>query len=227
MNTSSRAPRLLNTHSAPVVEAHHRVANSFAAVAAAIRLQAHDDARVKRLRGPAQVRELLEEVACRIESAAHLHRLLAHAEPGSDLDLSSYLLTVATGVVDSNWTERVALESKLEAGCVLPPDAALALAMVVSELVTNALKYAHPAGVPGKITVGCKRVEAGVLVYVADDGVGLPEGMVAEAATSMGFRLIHALARQIRAQVRVVEPGIGLRVELILASPTTPEATTR
>ncbi len=197
-------------------EANHRVANSFAAVAAAVRLQAHDDARVRRLRSPREVRDLLEEVAHRIETAATLHRILAHAEPCSNVELSTYLLTVARGVVEASWTDRATLESELRPGCVLAPGDALAVAMVVSEMVTNALKYAHPTGVSGRIVVGCRPVQAGVLIYVADDGVGLPEGLSPATASSMGFRLIHALARQIGAQVRIVEPGIGVRIELIL-----------
>jgi hypothetical protein len=47
--------------------------------------------------------------------------------------------------------------------------------LIIGELVTNALKYAHPSGVRRLIVVGCDTVGETIVVEVADDGVGLPD----------------------------------------------------
>jgi len=198
-------------------EAHHRIANNLAAIAAVVRLQADDDATVQRLRTPAEIRHLLAEVSGRIETAAELHRLLAQAEHAADLRLSEYLLLVASSILVSNATPQSAvLETDLDPYCLLPPDQGLAVALIVAELVTNAVKYAHPAGVRGKILLMCRQRDGGVVIEVADDGVGLPEGFNPEAATSLGFRLMHSLARQLGASLTFDEQGLGLRARLTI-----------
>ena len=202
-----------------VSEANHRIANSLAAIAGIVRLEASDPQRVQHLRSPAEVRNFLAEIGLRIENAAQLHRLLAESDHGSEVDLSDFLLKIAGLILASNaWSGRVTLDHDLTAGCAVPSNQALAIGLIVAELMTNSLKYAHPAGVGGKISLTCAPAHGGAAITVADDGVGLPEGFDTEAAASLGFRLMRALSRQLKAKMAFDHDELGLTVRLTTGS---------
>ena len=195
-------------------EANHRIANSLAAIAGIVRLEASDPKRVQHLRSPSEVRNFLAEISLRIDTAAELHRLLALSDHGSDIDLSNYLLKIVGSVVAANaFANGAEIDHCLGENCALPSDQALAVGLIVAELVTNSLKYAHPAGVRGKISVRCEPVADGLTIEVADDGVGLPEGFDPETAPSLGFRLMRALSRQLGANL-TFDSDMGLTARL-------------
>lgn len=204
-----------------LIEANHRVANSFAAVAAIVRLHARDEGQIRKLRSPKEVRDLLEDIAVRIETAAHMHRALTRTGPSADIDVAVHLRSIAEGLLGSCTVDPGEMIDRLDAHCAMPSAQALAVAMIVTELITNSIKYAHPAGLPGRRELGCQRTEDGLLIYFADDGVGLPEGLDPQTAASLGFRIIRSLAGQIGAELRFLEPGIGVRAELLIPVETT------
>jgi two-component sensor histidine kinase len=98
------------------------------------------------------------------------------------------------------------------------PDQATPVALIVSELVTNALKYAHPAGVAGRILVSCRLTGAGLVVEVTDDGVGLSEDFDPHSDGGLGFRVVRGLARQLGADLVYESSDIGLIVRLVLGA---------
>ena len=104
--------------------------------------------------------------------------------------------------------------------CIATSGQVVPLCLIVTELVTNALKYAHPAGVHGTIAVGCRKQADGTLVVeVADDGVGLPEDFDMAADGGLGARTIRVLARQLDAQFDFRSGPIGLRFFLRVPPP--------
>jgi PAS domain S-box-containing protein len=87
--------------------------------------------------------------------------------------------------------------------------------LIVSEAVTNAIRYAHPTGIAGRITVTCSLVsEAGVTIEVTDDGVGLPEGFDPATDGGTGFRVMRALSQRLGAALAFESTSLGLRVSL-------------
>ena len=73
----------------------------------------------------------------------------------------------------------------------MPPERTLSLGFIVVELVTNAVKYAHPTGVAGEIRCDVSSAPDGrITVEVSDDVVGLPEGMDPMKASSLGLRVV-------------------------------------
>ena len=94
--------------------------------------------------------------------------------------------------------------------CVLRSDKATLVTLIVREAVTNAIKYAHPTGIPGRITVACSRDSEGTIaVEVADDGVGLPEDFDPATDGATGFRVMRALSQRLEATLafKINEPG--------------------
>jgi len=153
-------------------------------VAAVLRLQA------RRLTVP-EGRAALEEAVRRVGSIALVHELLS-----TTLDESLPFDQVAERVI-SAVTElasgggQVHLVRSGSFG-VIPADVATPLAVVLSELVQNAVEHGLD-GRPGTLEVGATRVEDRLLVEVADDGVGLPEGFDPLTSDRLGLQIVRTL----------------------------------
>ena len=200
-------------------EAQHRIANNLALIAGYTRLQA---TRLHKAGQPLSAREAciaLEEVAARIETVGELHRLLSGA-PGEDedgIDLGRFLAKLCASLMQTvSFAGDTVITHRDAGGCMVRADQATPVALIVSELVTNALKYAHPSGVAGRIQVSCRSVGGGLVVEVTDDGVGLSEDFDPHTDGGLGFRVVRGLARQLGAKLVYESSGVGLTVRLLL-----------
>jgi two-component sensor histidine kinase len=176
-------------------ELSHRVKNSLQIIASLIQLQstaAHD----------AGTQTLLAETRNRVLTVAKLHEQLYLSQEVREVELGGYLRTLL-GVLEMPARQGdVAVELRIEASgtALLPTDRAVQVALIVNELVTNAIKYAHPSGHSGTILVRVEPGERGAhRVHVEDDGVGLPAGFDPYASASLGMRIVTGLAHQLQA----------------------------
>ena len=198
-------------------EANHRIANNLSSIAGLVRLHAAEtSSRLDPIYSGAEVRRLLDEIGSRIETVGRLHRLLSEAPSGTSIDLGAYIAETAEAIVGTLADEKlVRLSSRGMQDCFLNADQAAPVALIVSELITNAIKHAHPAGAPGRIVVRCGANLAGcVYVEVEDDGVGLPENFDPWRNGGLGFEIIRGLSQQLGAKLLFDAEGIGLRVRL-------------
>jgi two-component sensor histidine kinase len=198
-----------------IAEANHRIANNLAMIAGLARLQAGTIRDAGDNFTGQEVRLMLQEFGGRVDAVARLHRLLAN--PGQHaIDLADYLRGVAEAViVTMSCNGQADLRFEGEPGCSISSKRALSLGLIVGELVTNAAKYAHPTGIRGQITVGCRRDPDGrIVVEVSDDGVGLPDGLDPMESTHLGLRLVRSLAQQLGAEITFENDGLGLCVAL-------------
>ena len=96
-------------------------------------------------------------------------------------------------------------------------DRAVALGLIVNELVTNALKYAYPAGRPGEVRVSFgQRDGAGLALVVEDDGAGYPADGAAPQGSGLGNVIVSAMARTARGTVTRDPAHQGTRFVLSL-----------
>jgi two-component sensor histidine kinase len=160
----------------------------------------------------AEVRTILAELSGRVDAVAHLHRLLAESSAEAALSLGEYLQDISAAIVAALSSDRVnRLQFACDPHCLVPPEPALSIGFIVVELVTNAVKYAHPTGVAGEIRIACAQGPDGTItVAVSDDGVGLPEGMDPMKADSLGLRIVRSLAAQLGARVGFEHDALGL-----------------
>jgi two-component sensor histidine kinase len=94
----------------------------------------------------------------------------------------------------------------------------LPLALITSELVSNSLKYAHPTGLPTRITLSCRPDEKGGLTIVyEDDGVGFPEGFDIDGACHMGMNFIRLLSKGVGGEHQWHSDSLGIRFEIRLS----------
>ena len=160
------------------------------------------------------------EIADRIDTVGKLHLFLARSTKGT-VELNSYLKEICERLTRALAPAATSLAFDCPADCSLPPKLALPLGLITAELVSNSLKYAHPAGLPTKITVSCGRDEAGGLKFVyEDDGVGFPEEFNISAAGHMGMRFIELLSKGIAGNHSWLSDPLGIRFEMTLANTT-------
>ena len=106
----------------------------------------------------------------------------------------------------------------------MPIDRAVPLALVVSELLTNALKYGFPpehAGGTVRVTLRAPGGGGALVVQVEDDGIGLLDGFNPADSGGIGMRVVSTLARQLGAELRVGlgASGAGAAFELLMPEP--------
>jgi len=200
-----------------MAEANHRIANNLAMVAGLVRMHARRVASAPQPPTADEILNMLEEVGTRIDTVARLHRLLAHSDNGRSVDVGDYLGELSEAVVGSlTASAKARLSYRASGNCQIACERALPLGFILVELITNAVKYAHPAGVTGVIAINTTGGNGNIIVEVIDDGVGLPEGFDPASSGGLGFRLMRSLAEQVRAGLTFHDTGTGLtaRVQL-------------
>ena len=211
-----RRDRELVTKDATIREIHHRVKNNLQTVAALLRLQARridsDDAKAA-----------LEEAVRRVGSIAIVHETLSQAvEESVDFDeIADRLGEMVTEV--SALTGQVDVRRIGRFG-VLPSESANALAMVLTELLQNAVEhgYADSEGpAKGLVEVRADRMVGRLHVTVADDGRGLPDGFTLEGSTNLGLSIVRTLVEsELGGQLDLTaRPEGGTRVVVDLPLP--------
>jgi two-component sensor histidine kinase/integral membrane sensor domain MASE1 len=168
-------------------ELQHRVKNSFAMISSLIFVSS------KGADSP-EVSNALEELDARVRAVAELYSLLYSRGSFSELRLDEYCLQVAPSLL--GLSGKIALEAEMEA-LVVDAGTAAPLGLILTELLTNAVKHGFPDGRAGRIAIRLRATPAGTLLEVRDDGVGLPPGFDPSGNTGMGMGLVTGLARQI------------------------------
>ncbi|KGD92094.1 histidine kinase dimerization/phosphoacceptor domain -containing protein [Rhizobium sp. YS-1r] len=193
-----------------LAEVNHRVANSLALVAALIRLQASSS-------GSEEVKAALSETQARITAIAGMHRSLYTSDDVRHVSMDKYLGTLVREVQGSV-NNRQGPSIRLDAEPVsLSSDRAVSIGMIVTELLTNALKYAYPAGTEGEVRILLKRQgEDSVLLAVEDDGIGWREDDQPKG-TGLGSRIVKSMAATLGSAIHYVPNISGTRAELTIS----------
>jgi two-component sensor histidine kinase len=184
-----RRERELMTKDATIREIHHRVKNNLQTVAALLRLQA------RRLTAP-EARAALEEAVRRVGSIAIVHETLSHT-PEEIVDFDDITERVAAMAGEVSAPEaRVTPVISGRFG-LLPAVVATPLALVLTELMQNALQHglapspgAQPCGI---LQVNVTRTATRLTMTVEDNGVGLPAGFSLDATASLGLQIVRTL----------------------------------
>ena len=131
---------------------------------------------------------------------------------GAPVDIANYLETIAQGLVSSlTANDQTSIYCLFPPRLVLPAEQAVVLGLLVGELVTNAVKYAHPAEVASAITIEAStHNDDAVAIEICDDGVGLPDDIDPLQSQSVGFSTIRMLAKQLGASISFENHGLGL-----------------
>ncbi|GJD51585.1 Serine-protein kinase RsbW [Methylobacterium crusticola] len=177
-------------------EMSHRVKNSLGVVAGLLRLQARDA-------HSDEVRHALEDAGARIATVAQVHdHLWRGLHPGT-VELSDFVRELVAKLQDE--APGHALHCEADAR-VISADQAIPIGLMVTELVTNAVKYAYPDGA-GAVRVTVAVQEGRLRLAVRDEGIGLPGDFDVHARQrSLGLKIINSLTRQLDGRLSA-EPG--------------------
>ena len=181
-------------------EVHHRVKNNLEVINSLLSLQAD---RVS----DSVARELLDEACNRVRAIADVHRLLYRSPDLGGISVRKVLedLSHSLFVFYCVDPDRVRLVIEIDEFSV-DIQRAVPVALIVNELLSNALKHAFPDGRRGSIEVRAQSEGGECLLSVADDGIGLPNGMDLEISSSLGLNLVRVLVEQLRGRLEFQSP---------------------
>lgn len=175
-------------------EIHHRVKNNLELVKSLLALQS------------AQLEESATKDAMiasqnRVQSMGIIHQKLYQGENLGSIDMKDYFVNLSEGILDTfNAEDKVTIECAMES-LELDVDTAVPIGLIVNELLTNALKYAFPEDLKGKIQISLSQSSPDVLTLkVADNGVGKISGTSAKG-TGFGSQLIQLLTQQLNGKM--------------------------
>jgi two-component sensor histidine kinase len=191
-------------------EVHHRVKNNLAVISSLFYLQSthiSDEATI----------EIFRDMGNRVHSMALVHESLYGSEDLSRIDLAEYARTLARDVVASHGLPSAPVRLKTELEPVaLSVDLAVPCALILNELISNALKHGFPDGAGGEIKLTLRNgVDGQCTLWVDDNGVGIPADVDPNSSKSLGLRLVTLLTKQIRGSFEMVnsQPGISARLQ--------------
>lgn len=201
-----------------VAEANHRIANSLTLLVGMVRMQAVSVHKKAEPLTNAEVRHLLDGIAARINTISQLHRILARNDSEGVISLRPHLHDVTDALVAALSSGEQAVKVVHTGGdCMVMMRQVQPIVLMLCEIFINAMKYAHPSGVPLILMVDCCTTADGRLTLtISDDGVGLPEGFDAKTGGGMGFKVLRSLAGEIGASLDIRSTHLGLSFRLSL-----------
>lgn len=180
--------RRLVSMDATIREIHHRVKNNLQTVSSLLRLQG------RRLES-GEAKSAIDESVRRIRSIALVHEILAQ-DGGDDvrfLDIAEPITEMVEQALVS--PERPVTIRFVGDGPTLPADVSSSLAVVLTELLQNAVEHGYPPGHDGgQVTIELQTTGTGLTVRVHDDGVGLPDGFDLARSDGLGLTIARTLA---------------------------------
>ena len=192
-------------------EVYHRVKNNLQVVTSLLKLQA------EATQEPSAQHVLLESSA-RIKSMALIHEMLYQSENLANIVMETYINKLLKYLfviyaVDQN---KINLTTNID-DILLNIDTAIPCGLIMSEIVSNALKHAFPENKSGEIKLSLKKQENNIVLVISDDGIGIPENIDIKNTSSLGMRLIHNLAKQLGGDI-VLENGKGTTFKLVFVA---------
>jgi len=203
----------LERHEVLLKEMNHRVKNSLAIVSSMLELQASDV-------GDEAVTPHLSEAAQRVMAVAKAHDQLSHVTEVERMDIGRYISTVCRDLDDS--VAQCAIHCDAQAGIEIATDRAISTALVVNELIANAVKH-MPTGQPDCqiwVKVSAATDQDALVISARDEGAGLPADFDLARPKGLGMRIVMAFVRQLGGTLAVEarQPG----TEFVLTIPRQP-----
>ena len=192
-------------------EVHHRVKNNLQTVSSLLNLQAKNT-------GNEQIKDLIKGSQNRVMSMAMIHEMLYLRNNLSKIEFKPYVEELTQYLVksiegrDRNVTINIDIPD-----IRLGIDTAIPLGLLINEAVTNSLKYGFVENGIGQITISLKK-EPNENTYnlgITDNGVGFSKQLDFKNTKSLGLKLIHNLARQLKGSVERIHTEKGTKYSII------------
>lgn len=196
-------------------EVNHRVGNSLQIIASLLHLQASSATEE-------DVKVALTNAMGRVTAVAQVHRRLYTSHDLKSVVLNQYLDALLEDLrrsAEGNRMSRLTLHAE---PIEIDPDRAVAIGIIVNELVMNAVKYAYP-DCAGPIHVGLRAHGDELELSIADNGVGV-NARTDPRSTGMGQRIVSSMAAKLDASVERDPDHDGTRIVLRFRRSSPPAA---
>jgi two-component system, chemotaxis family, CheB/CheR fusion protein len=180
-------------------EIHHRVKNNLQIVSSLLNLQSNRSTDL-------QVVSILQDSQNRVRAMALIHEILYQSPNLADLDFETYVQTLANNLFASNNIDRsqITLSVDVQVGVTIDVDRAVLCGLMITELVTNALKHGFIDDLHGKVAISLITNGDGFLVLsVVNNGQELPKDFGIGQIRSMGLNLVMSLVKQIKGSLEL------------------------
>lgn len=203
---AEQSARLVERSELLFQELQHRVGNNLQMVAAVLSLQ---------LRGldEPRARRAISDAVARVQVIGSIQRRL-YKSGGELMPLDHFIAEVAEQIMRSGAKPGVTCKVDAASGLVLPPDAAVPMALILAEAIANALEHGFVERESGQISVLLEHADDAVTLRVEDNGAGLPANFDLDAADSLGLRISRVLSRQLGAEYTLTDRAPGCRMLL-------------
>jgi PAS domain S-box-containing protein len=199
---------LREAHSAQTMLVHevdHRVKNNMQMISALLSMQS------RAIEDPS-ARALVDSMLQRVEAIGTVQRRLYQSNNVQQFDLALFLRDLCKDLIKAFGRSDIELSLDLKPTNVSAQQAS-PFALMLNEILTNALKHAFPSRRRGTLFIELRNAPELMTIYVSDDGVGMPD---ARLMTGFGSRLVTTLARQLEAEVVWLPGRPGTVVEIKL-----------
>ncbi len=179
-------------------EVHHRVKNNLQTVSSLLSLQAKNTTNET-------IKKMIDSSQNRVISMAMIHEMLYIRNDLSKIEFRPYVQELTDYLINSTDCKgknvRIHLNIPEIQLCI---DTAIPLGLLINEAVTNSLKYGFIDNTTGQIDITLKKEDAknAYVLGIKDDGIGFSEDLDFRNTKSLGLKLIHNLARQLRGSVK-------------------------
>ena len=184
-------------------EVNHRVGNSLQIIASLLNLQASSSQ-------DEDVKAALTNAMGRVTAVSQVHRRLYTSHDLKTVLLNQYLEALMEDLRRSTEGDRLSKLTLKSAPAEIDPDRAVAIGMIVNELVMNAVKYAYPEG-SGPIHIELKQSGNDVELSITDNGVGF-QTKADPRSTGLGQRIVSAMATKLDASLTRDPAHAGTRI---------------
>ncbi|MFH2114441.1 MAG: PAS domain S-box protein [Spirochaetota bacterium] len=177
-------------------EVHHRIKNSMSTVASLLGIQASD------LHDPSAVKAL-EDSRSRVKSMMLLYEKLYQSSNFKDVSLASYLPSLVDEILGNFPNRSMVRVQKDIQDFILDARRLQPLGIIITELLTNVMKYAFRGRASGLVSVMATQADGRVKLVIQDDGDGMPESFSFDSPGGFGFQLVQALVLQLDGSIRL------------------------
>ena len=176
-------------------EIHHRVKNNMQIISSLLNLQTKYVNDVEAI-------DVLQESQNRVKSMAMVHEKIYQSNDLEEINFNDYIQSLISNLIHTYNIDQNQVKSifKIE-NITLNMETAVPCGLIISELVSNSLKYAFPNKLHGEIQVSLKSTEDVYELTIKDNGIGLPKGLDLNNLESLGLLLVKILTEQIEGEL--------------------------
>lgn len=198
-NTEFELKFSLNEKEVLLREIHHRVKNNLQIISSLLDLQ-----KIYVKEDPLAI-NVLKDSQNRVLSMAMIHEMLYQTKDISYINFNDYIKNLVSNLLDSYRNNTIFINTVIDVQeILLNIETSIPLGLIISELLSNSLKYAFPHRKEGVIKLNLEANDIEYNLIISDNGVGLPEDIdYRNTESSLGFRLVNSLVTQLDGSIEL------------------------